>query len=136
MRRPLNAVDRAREIEQAINDRAVIDRGTRPRGILIFDHRNDHVVVARRALAAALTQAFPYPRSDIIRSEGNEAIAIAADVTSLKDVQRCVDQAVAAFGSIHILHNNVCITSQGGPVETSEEVWDRVMTVFSEQALR
>lgn len=66
---------------------------------------------------------------DIILSEGHEAIAITADVTALADVARAVEEAVSAFGTIDILHNNVGITSQGGPVETSEEVWDRVMAV-------
>jgi NAD(P)-dependent dehydrogenase (short-subunit alcohol dehydrogenase family) len=66
---------------------------------------------------------------DLIRAEGNDAIALAADVTVLADVQRAVEAALAHYGQVDILHNNVGITSQGGPVETSEETWDRVMTV-------
>ena len=66
---------------------------------------------------------------ELITAEGGEALAVAADATRLGDVQRAVDAALAAFGRIDILHNNVGVTSQGGPVETSEEVWDRVMTV-------
>jgi NAD(P)-dependent dehydrogenase (short-subunit alcohol dehydrogenase family) len=66
---------------------------------------------------------------ELIAAEGDEALAVAADATRLDDVQRVVAAALAAFGRIDILHNNVGITSQGGPVETSEEVWDRVMTV-------
>jgi NAD(P)-dependent dehydrogenase (short-subunit alcohol dehydrogenase family) len=63
------------------------------------------------------------------RAGAFEALALAADVTSLVDVQAAVDAALRAFGRIDILHNNVGITSQGGPVETSEAVWDRVMAV-------
>ncbi|MGU3492862.1 SDR family NAD(P)-dependent oxidoreductase [Xanthobacteraceae bacterium A53D] len=66
---------------------------------------------------------------DIILQEGREAIAVAADATVFADVERSVAAALEAFGRIDILHNNVGITSQGGPVETSEEVWDRVMSV-------
>ena len=72
--------------------------------------------------AAAVTR-------DIIRGEGLEAISVAADVTRLADVQQAVGQALAAFGRIDVLHNNVGITSQGGPIETTEDTWDRVMTV-------
>lgn len=66
---------------------------------------------------------------DIILAEGREAIAVAADTTHLDAVEQAVEAARTAFGRIDILHNNVGITSQGGPVETGEEIWDRVMTV-------
>jgi NAD(P)-dependent dehydrogenase (short-subunit alcohol dehydrogenase family) len=67
--------------------------------------------------------------SRLIAHEGLDALAVAADATALADVQRAVDAAVQRFGRIDVLHNNVGITSQGGPVETGEDVWDRVMTV-------
>lgn len=66
---------------------------------------------------------------DIVRGEGGEAISLGADVTNLENVQRAVEETMRAFGRIDVLHNNVGITSQGGPVETSEETWDRVMAV-------
>src|SRR4051812_24366333 len=80
------------------------------------------VAIDLNAEAAAAT-------CELIAAEGHDALAVAADATRLGDVQRAVDAALAAFGRVDILHNNVGITSQGGPVETSEEVWDRVMTV-------
>ena len=80
------------------------------------------VAVDSVAAAAAVTR-------DLVRGEGQEAESVAADVTRWDDVQRAVDHAVARYGRVDILHNNVGITSQGGPVETTEEVWDRVMTV-------
>ena len=66
---------------------------------------------------------------DVIVSEGYQAIAVAADITRLDEVRKSVERTHAVFGRIDILHNNVGITSQGGPVETGEDVWDRVMTV-------
>jgi NAD(P)-dependent dehydrogenase (short-subunit alcohol dehydrogenase family) len=36
---------------------------------------------------------------------------------------------IAAFGRIDVLHNNVGIVEVGGPVETSEDSWDRVNDV-------
>ncbi|VVE11808.1 SDR family NAD(P)-dependent oxidoreductase [Pandoraea cepalis] len=65
----------------------------------------------------------------VIADEGNDAVALAADVTRWDDVQRAVASAIETYGRVDILHNNVGITSQGGPVETTEDVWDRVMTV-------
>jgi len=65
----------------------------------------------------------------IVTAEGGDAIAVAADVTRLADVQGAVDTALARFGAVDILHNNVGISAQGGPVEISEETWDRVMAV-------
>ncbi|EWY38612.1 oxidoreductase [Skermanella stibiiresistens SB22] len=82
-----------------------------------------------KVVAVDIQQAAADATRDIIGSEGGEAISVGANVTALDDVRRAVDEAVKAFGRIDILHNNVGITSQGGPVETSEEVWDRVMTV-------
>ncbi|WP_262331565.1 SDR family NAD(P)-dependent oxidoreductase [Bosea sp. BH3] len=82
-----------------------------------------------RVVAVDLNAAAAEATRDIILSEGHEAIAVAADTTSLADVERSVEAARSAFGRIDILHNNVGITSQGGPVETGEDVWDRVMTV-------
>lgn len=82
-----------------------------------------------RVVAIDLKQEAAATTRDLIAGEGNEAIAVAADATRLADVQRAVDATLAAYGRVDILHNNIGITSQGGPVETSEEVWDRVMTV-------
>src|SRR5690606_23780683 len=56
----------------------------------------------------------------IIREEGNEAVAIAADVTRLASVEAAASAAASAFGGIDILHNNVGVTHMGGPVELDE----------------
>lgn len=80
------------------------------------------VAVDHDGVAAEVTR-------DTILGEGNEAIAVTADVTQWADVQAAVQAATDAYGRIDILHNNVGITSQGGPVETTEDTWDRVMAV-------
>ena len=57
----------------------------------------------------------------IIRAEGYDAVAIAADVTQLTSVEAAAAQAAEAFGRIDILHNNVGVTHMGGPVELDED---------------
>lgn len=80
------------------------------------------VVVDRNADAAEETRR-------IIAGEGNDAIAVAADVTRFEDIETAVGQTIENYGRIDILHNNVGITAPGGPVEASEESWDKVMDV-------
>jgi NAD(P)-dependent dehydrogenase (short-subunit alcohol dehydrogenase family) len=65
----------------------------------------------------------------IIAEEGGEAAAIQADVTKNTQVEALAARALELWGGIDILHNNVGIVDVGGPVETSEESWDRVMDV-------
>ena len=78
--------------------------------------------VDRRIQAAQETQS-------IIRGEGGECEAYAADVSSSEEVAGMVNACIQAFGRIDVLHNNVGIVETGGPVEMSEESWERVIRV-------
>ena len=82
-----------------------------------------------RVVAVDRVQEAAQATQDAIRAEGCQAVGVQADVTRFADIQRVVDHALSLYGQIDVLHNNVGITSQGGPVETGEDVWDRVMTV-------
>jgi NAD(P)-dependent dehydrogenase (short-subunit alcohol dehydrogenase family) len=64
-----------------------------------------------------------------VREEGGKAIHVRADVASFEQVDRAVRLAVEAYGRVDILHNNAGISHRGGPVESTEESWDRVMDV-------
>ncbi len=64
-----------------------------------------------------------------ITSEGNSAHAFAADVTRAADCKAMVREAVTRWGGLDILHNNVGVESRLDLMETTEEEWDRVMTV-------
>lgn len=66
---------------------------------------------------------------EIIESEGGTALALQADVIDLDRVRSVVDTVKARWGRIDVLHNNVGMNIEGGPVETTEEQWDRVMAV-------
>lgn len=64
-----------------------------------------------------------------IRDEGGEAYALACDVTQSSAVSAAVERHMARAGRIDILHNNIGIVATGGPVETAEEDFDRVVAV-------
>ena len=61
----------------------------------------------------------------LIAAEHGTALALACDVTKLADVERAVAEALAAFGTLDILHNNVGHAGMGGPIELSEAQWLR-----------
>ena len=65
----------------------------------------------------------------IIAGEGGRAEAQAADVSRADQVEATVARCLALYGRIDVLHNNVGILEVGGPVEASEESWDRIMAV-------
>ncbi|MGB3413826.1 MAG: SDR family NAD(P)-dependent oxidoreductase [Microbacteriaceae bacterium] len=65
------------------------------------------------------------------REDGSalEIIGIVGDVTSEASVAAAVEQVIAAWGQIDILHNNVGIARMGGPIEMSLDEWNLVMNV-------
>ena len=65
----------------------------------------------------------------IIEEEGGRCHTVVTDVTRSDQVCELVRQTVELFGQVDILHNNVGIIEVGGPVEASEESWERVMAV-------
>ncbi len=65
----------------------------------------------------------------LIRADGGDAVAFAADVTRSADCQAMVAEALARWGGLDVLHNNVGIESRKDVMEVTEEEWDHVMTV-------
>jgi len=68
----------------------------------------------------------------ILRKEGGEHFAHAADVVKEKDMQQMIETAHKRWGRIDILHYNVGISIAGGdasPTEITEEAFDRVVAV-------
>ena len=65
----------------------------------------------------------------LIRGEGGVAEPFAADVTQPASCEAMIADAVARWGGLDILHNNVGIESRHELLETTEEEWDRVMAV-------
>lgn len=90
---------------------------------IVFAREGAKVMAVDYNLAAA------EETKEIITKEGGECITFKADVTKASDVKDMVGKCLQTFGRIDILHNNVGIGGYGGPVETSEEEWDRIINV-------
>ena len=82
-----------------------------------------------RVACVDLNEAAARETADIIRSEGGEAHAIQADVSSAADVERAVAGCFDRYRRIDVVDNNVGIAEMGGVVEVPEEAWDRVFAV-------
>jgi NAD(P)-dependent dehydrogenase (short-subunit alcohol dehydrogenase family) len=52
-----------------------------------------------------------------------------ADISNWAQVQAAVAECVRLHGRVDVLVNNAGIQTYGGPVDTTEEIWDRTMDV-------
>jgi NAD(P)-dependent dehydrogenase (short-subunit alcohol dehydrogenase family) len=72
---------------------------------------------------------------DTIVEAGGEALAVEADLTLEAEIEAAIETTVAAFGALHVLHNNAAITSgdhqrrDGNLLELESEVWDATLAV-------
>jgi 3-oxoacyl-[acyl-carrier protein] reductase len=64
-----------------------------------------------------------------LKASGAQALGVVGNVTATQDVERMIDEAVAAFGRVDILVNNAGITRDGLLVRMKDEDWDAVLTV-------
>ncbi|HKP11194.1 MAG TPA: oxidoreductase [Blastocatellia bacterium] len=64
-----------------------------------------------------------------INGEGGRALFHPADVRVEADCRALVDRAVAAYGRIDVLVNNVGISTRGNIEDTSVELWDNIFAV-------
>jgi NAD(P)-dependent dehydrogenase (short-subunit alcohol dehydrogenase family) len=95
----------------------------------LFAQNGAAVVIGERDVRAGEETA------QIVESAGGTALFEETDVTDSDSVKRLVENAVARFGGLDILYNNVGgSTLRDGPVTTApfEEFWDRMrVDVFS-----
>jgi NAD(P)-dependent dehydrogenase (short-subunit alcohol dehydrogenase family) len=66
---------------------------------------------------------------DEINAAGGNAIANSSDITKTATAQEIVDDAVAAYGEVHVLVNNAGVLRDGMFVNSTEDEWDMVMQV-------
>src|SRR5688500_3564270 len=85
-----------------------------------------------RVLAADLSLDAAEQTAKLIREEGFEALALAADVTRESDLAHVMQEAKRRWGSLDILHNNVGVSLAGGDavlVDISEEAFDNICRI-------
>ena len=71
-----------------------------------------------------------------INSRGGSACAVACDITSESDVERLVDEALTARGTVEVLVNNAGVTILGGVAELTEADWQREIDINLSGAFR
>jgi NAD(P)-dependent dehydrogenase (short-subunit alcohol dehydrogenase family) len=108
----------------------VTGAGTRGEGVgngkacaILYAREGARILAADRDPHAARATA------DQIEKEGGECLAFEADVSRAEDCSGMINACIGKFGRLDVLHNNVGITDSGGPVEYSEEQWDRMMRI-------
>lgn len=62
-----------------------------------------------------------------IRNEGGDCALHACSVDDAAAVRQAVDACIARYGRVDILFNNVGVQATGGPLDVSEEDFDRLM---------
>lgn len=60
---------------------------------------------------------------------GGSGLAIACDVSNARDAERAVQEAAENFGKLNVLVNNAGVLHVATIEGTSEEEWDRLMTI-------
>lgn len=110
-----------------VNNKVVIVTGA-ARGIgagIAADlaEKGAHVVIADLNADAARQTASK------ISSSGNNAIAVAVDVSSRASVKALIDQTVSRFGRLDVMFNNAGISQTCPFLKVTEEDFDRIMKV-------
>ena len=91
---------------------------------LAFAGEGASIVVASRTLSEIEETAAQ------VQALGGQAVAIQADVASMAEVARMVDQAIRTFGMVDILVNNAGVQGPIGPlVENDTDEWTRAVMV-------
>lgn len=66
---------------------------------------------------------------DLITADGGTALAHGADLTQEDQCKAMIDAALAAFGRLDFLDNNIGISSRASVVDEDPDVWRRMMQV-------
>jgi meso-butanediol dehydrogenase/(S,S)-butanediol dehydrogenase/diacetyl reductase len=67
--------------------------------------------------------------AQVLRSEGKEALGLAADVSRREEVRGLVEKTVHTFGEINVIFNNAGINKPMSFLETDEENFETIMRV-------
>ena len=117
---------------QRLAGKVAIVTGAGSRGPGVGNGKAAAVLMARESARVLCVDAMKERAEEtaaLIRGEGGQAHAVAADVTRKSDCEAMVAEAIERWGGLDILHNNVGIESRHALLETTEDEWDRVMAV-------
>ncbi|MBK7724579.1 MAG: SDR family oxidoreductase [Dehalococcoidia bacterium] len=120
------------EAELGLRDRVAIVTGGGAAGDGIGNGRAAAMLLARAGASVFVVDRkleLAERTVEMILAEGGQAAAFAADVTDEAACRILVEAAVARFGRLDLLDNNVGIGSRGSVVEESADAWRRVMQV-------
>ena len=115
-----------------VKDKVCIVTGAGSRGEGWGNGKAVAVLFAREGAKVVLNDRDPDAVADtlrIIEEEGGTATTFVGDLTEASAAEGLTAHALATYGRVDVLHNNVGIEGAGTVVEMTEELWDRVMTV-------
>lgn len=82
-----------------------------------------------RVVAVDLDQGLAQRTVAMIEEHNGKALAVAVDASTEEGCRQVVDAALATWGGIDLLDNNVGIASRGSVVDESPDNWERLMKV-------
>jgi 3-oxoacyl-[acyl-carrier protein] reductase len=110
-------------MDLGLTDRVAIVTGS-SRGLGFASARALIVEGCRVVICARTPDTLQEARRRLAEIGGDDhLLAVAADVSREEGAQKVVDQAVATFGGIDILVNNVGAARGGGILDTTDELW-------------
>ena len=79
------------------------------------------------AKVALVCRTEPTETARLIAEQGGKSVAIMADLSSIGDCVRIVDETIAAFGALDILVNNAGVIRRADALAFTEDAWDAVI---------
>jgi NAD(P)-dependent dehydrogenase (short-subunit alcohol dehydrogenase family) len=116
-----------------LQGRVAIVTGAGSRAEGIGNGRASAILMARNGARVVLVDqvdAWAQRTRELVEAEGGQGHVVVADVSKPDDCRRVVDQAVAQFGGVDILVNNVGITGAlGTAVEVDPVEWEESLRI-------
>ncbi len=127
-------IDSSKEVpdDWGLSGKVAVVMGAGAAGAGIGNGRAAAILLARagtRVIVVDRTLDLAEQTVSMIKDQGGEAVALAADITRDDDCAMVAKAALDRFGRLDFLDNNVGIGSRGSVVDESQENWRRVMQV-------
>jgi NAD(P)-dependent dehydrogenase (short-subunit alcohol dehydrogenase family) len=94
--------------------------------------RSTAVLLAKEGARVVLADIDEQPAKEtsrIIEETGGQAVFVRTDVSKSEDVEAAVSAAVETFGTVDVVHNNAALALGATVVDTTDELWNRVLDV-------